>query len=303
MAAEKKKAGRHDLAAEEQQLTDWQRLAANIQENPKPYAIGAVLVAICILATVLYKVQATRADRAVSTEYATAILEVDEPAEKTSALANVLDEGAGRWTPEVIYMMGETAIEAKEYDKARAAFSRVRQEFPQSEYTPRAAEGIAFLEENAGNYDAALQAYQEVRDKWPDTLTGKRQPLNIARVYTSMDRLEDAIAAYKEQAQIFPDSAAAQMAQGELERLKQKHPDLFPEEPVAEAAEAAEENTEEAAATAEESAEETAPASEEAAPSAEDTAPAVEEAAPASEEPVPAAEESAEQPSTENQPQ
>lgn len=231
MAAKKNlKSAQQDSSSDEQSLNDLERLYKYVLENPKQVAVIAGVVVVCIVATVLYRMSSRAADHAVMTEYAAALTTIEDPAERVRALGNLLDQGAGRWKEEVTYMMGESAIQAKEYDKAREILSRVRTEFPQSEFAPRAAEGIAFLDENAGKNEEALKGYQEVKDQWKDTLTGKLQPLNIARVYESMGSIDKAIAAYNEEKQIFPDSTAARKADFELRRLKEAHPDLFPKE-------------------------------------------------------------------------
>lgn len=231
MAAKKNlKSAQPDSSSDEQSLNDLERLYKYVLENPKQVAVIAGVVVLCIVATVLYRISSRAADHAVMTEYAAAMTTIEDPAERVRALGNLLDRGAGRWEEEVTYMMGESAIQAKEYDKAREILSRVLTEFPQSEFAPRAAEGIAFLDENAGKNEEALKSYQEIKDKWKDTLTGKLQPLNIARVYESMGSIDKAIAAYNEEKQVFPDSSAARKADFELRRLKEAHPDLFPKE-------------------------------------------------------------------------
>jgi len=231
MAAKKNlKSAQKDSSAEEQTLSYWEWPYKYVRENPQMTAGIAGLVILCIAAALLHRISSQAADAAIMTEYAAAMTTAEDPAERVRALGKLLDEGAGRWTPEVTYMMGESAIQAKEYDKAREILSRVRSEFSKTEYAPRAAEGIAFLDENAGKNEEALKGYQEVKDKWKDTLTGKLQPLNIARVYETMGSIDKAIAAYNEQKQLFPDSSSARKADFELRRLKEAHPDLFPKE-------------------------------------------------------------------------
>lgn len=237
MAAKKNlKSAQQDSSSDEQSLSDLDRLYKYVRENPAQVAVIAGVVVLCIVATVIYRISSRAADRAIMTEYAAAITTVEDPAERVNKLDNLLKEGAGRWKAEVTYMMGESAIQAKQYDKAREILARVRTEFPDSEFVPRAVEGIAFIDENAGKNEEALKGYQEVKDTWKDSLTAKLQPLNIARVYESMGSLDKAIASYNEEKQIFPDSSASKRADFELRRLKEAHPDLFPKEEPAPAA-------------------------------------------------------------------
>ncbi len=199
-------------------------------------AIGVVVLVIAgILGTLGAVSYNNKANVAIMTEYAAAIVDTKEPAERVAKLGALLDSGAGRWTEEIMYMMGETAIEAREYDKAREVFGRLREQYPNSEFVPRAAEGIAFLDENEGKHEEALKGYQEVKDKWPDTHVGLSQPLNIARVYEGMGNLPKAVETLKEQGTLFPGSKAADRADFELSRLKSDHPELFPEEAKADA--------------------------------------------------------------------
>lgn len=216
-------------AGESQVLSDLQRLQAYIIENPKQVAAIVVVVILAVLAGLGFRAYSQSSKRTVMTEYAAAQL-VKEPAERLRALGAVLDSGAGSWTAEVLYMMAETAVEAKEYDKARDLFNRVRSEFPQTEFTSRAVFGLAFLDENAGKNEEALKGYQELRDKWATSLEAKRAPLSMGRVYESLGQLDKAVAAYTDQGKVFAGSAAAQQAEMNLARLKSEHPELFPKE-------------------------------------------------------------------------
>jgi tetratricopeptide (TPR) repeat protein len=230
MAAKKRTPSGNEHLAEEQELTDPQRLAKHAQENPAMYAAAVVLVVVVICGVMgLRHVQHSR-EVDVMTTYASAELSTDDPADQVRALSNLVEDGAGSWDAEALYMLGETAIQAKEYDKARTVFTNVREKYSSSVYVPRAVEGIAFLDENAGDNEAALKGYEEVGEKWPNTVTGKRVYLHIARVHERMENVEAAIAAFQKQEEVFPESAAAMQAQRELARLERAHPDLFPEE-------------------------------------------------------------------------
>lgn len=115
-------------------------------------AVG--VAASILLAGLVLRANASVADRKIMTEYAKA-LEQEDAAAQVTALEPLAQKG-GRWTAEIVYMLGEAAVRARQYDKAGEAFNRVKTEFGTSEYAPRAVEGLAFLEENKGNADAAL---------------------------------------------------------------------------------------------------------------------------------------------------
>lgn len=218
--------------ATETELSDWQKLMQHVITHPWHYVAGVAFILFCAGAGALYGISQEMREREIMSGYAGAIAEED-PALSAAQLETIA-ESDSRWTPEIVYMLGETAIRAQEYEKAKEAFTRVVNEFSSSDFAPKAADGLAFLEENAGNLDAALKAYQEIQAKWGNTFTGRLQPFNIARVYEAQENLEAAIAAYQEQKDVFPDSAIAARAEMALARLEEAHPDLFPEVVVVE---------------------------------------------------------------------
>ncbi len=261
--------------AEQQQ--DYRRLAQHVQENPLLYLAAAVFVGLCVLLGIVLRLNAMAGERETMTEYASALTE-EEPEARLPKLEAVAEEG-GQWAAEALYLAGETAIQANAYDEAGESFTKLRENYPNSEYVPRAVEGLAWLAENAGDYEAALKGYQEVSDKWPDAFVARIQPLNIGRVQEKLENVKAAVAAYQDQVTLFPESNAAGKAEEALDRLREAHPDLFPEEETpAEEALAEEAPAEEA--PAEEAPAEEAPAEE--APAEE--APA--EEAPAEEAPA-----------------
>ncbi|HPO16198.1 MAG TPA: tetratricopeptide repeat protein [Candidatus Hydrogenedentes bacterium] len=205
-----------------------QRAMAYARENPLIVGAAAGAVVLILLAGWLFRVNASITDDEIMTRYAKA-LENEDPAAQVTELEAVVQEG-GRWTAEVLYMLGEAAIRAQQYDKSAEAFKRVTEEFGTSEYAPRAAEGLAFLEENKGNTDAALSGYKDVMDKWSNTFTGRCQWYNIARVQESKGDFKAAVEAYQAQVKGFPDSHISEKSEEALARLKKEHADLFPEE-------------------------------------------------------------------------
>ncbi len=197
----------------------------SIQEKPWHYGIGTAVIIAAVLFAVGYRQYTRSAERVVYTAYAQA-LEAHEPAEQAEKLEAAAAEGAV--SHEVLYMMAESAIKAGEYDKAKAAFERLRAEYPNSRFVPDAVEGLGFIAQENEQYETALEAYNEVLEKWPQSFAARRQALNIARLHEERGDLEQAVAAYEEQTLVFPGSHAAMEAGAALERLRAAQPELFP---------------------------------------------------------------------------
>lgn len=228
----------HGAADEAGANSDWHQAIEYVKENPKTVVASVVFVAVCALAGGLYSLNASVKARHINTEYATAVEEKD-PALRAEALQKVAAEG-NRWSVEALYLSGEAAIEAKNYDKAREALQKVVSDYPDSSYAPQAADALAFLDENDGKLEEALAAYTKIFETADDTFTGRRQPTNMARIQEELGKLPEAIASYKKQSEVFPDSTLAANAEQALARLKSEHPDLFPEDvPAASTAPAA----------------------------------------------------------------
>ena len=268
----------HRVEGEVAPNTDWQQALDYIRENPKTVLGGVAFVIVCALLGGVYSLNASLKDREAMTVYAAA-LDEEEPAARVEALQAVAAAG-NRWSVEALYLAGEAAIEAKTYDKARELLQKVVTDHADSPFAPQAAEGLAFLDENDGKLEEALAGYTKVFETWDDTFTGRRQPTNMARIQEELGKLPEAIASYKKQTEIFPDSTLAANAEQALARLKSEHPDLFPDEAAAPAAETPAAEAPAAEAPAAEAPAAEAPAAE--APAAE--APAAE--APAAEAPA-----------------
>jgi tetratricopeptide (TPR) repeat protein len=224
----------HGVEGEAAPNADWQQALDYIKENPKTVLAGVGFVVLCAVLGAVYSLNASIKDRHAMTAYADA-LDEEEPAVRVEALEAVAAAG-NRWSVEALYLAGEAAIEAKNYEKARELLQKVVTEHADSSFAPQAAEGLAFLDENEGKLEEALAAYTKIFETWDDTFTGRRQPTNMARLQEELGKLPEAIASYKKQIEIFPDSSLSSSAEQALARLKSEHAELFPEEaPVAEA--------------------------------------------------------------------
>jgi len=266
-------------ADNEEAQSDWQWLVTYVQENPRTIVAGVLFLLACILAGALFSLYNTAKDRQVMTGYAAALVEEDA-ATRAEELKEVA-AGDSRWSVEALYLAGEASIEAKAYEDARDAFAGVLSKGPKSAFAAPAAEGLAFLDENAGKLDEALAGYQNVFATYSDTFIGRRQPTNIARVQEALGQLPEAVASYELQVERFPDSALAGAAEQALARLKASNPDLFPEEaPLEDMDEHAHEAHDAAEPTADSPTVETAPAEAPASESPAAAAPAEVDAAP-----------------------
>lgn len=219
------------LFDEKPKQDDLTQLIADVKERPLVYGGIAAFLLVCLLAGFLWRANAVAQRKDVVTAYAQA-LDKQEPSERLAAL-EPLTQGIAKNSDEVIYMAAETAYKAGQYDKAKASFERLRNEFKNSPFTPDAVEGLGYVAENSKDYDAAIGYYKEVQTTWSDSFAARRQPMNIARVEVQRGKLAEAIAAYNEQLQLFPGSSLAQEASAALTRLEKSNPELFPKaEPI-----------------------------------------------------------------------
>ncbi len=230
----RKKRAIHPEIEHEEPKSGFAALGDSIKENPVVYIVGGAFIVLCALAGLLYNVGVAGKEEAVAAQLAEA-LKTEDPALRAAELERMADD-AGSLTPDVLYLWGETAFDAEDFGKARAAFERLRTEYPESTHTPDAVEGLGFIAENEENYQQALATYKEVIEKWPGSFAGRRQELNIGRCEERLGNLEEAINSYQSQMVVFPGSHVAASAETALSRLEQAHPELF----AAAASEAAE---------------------------------------------------------------
>lgn len=214
------------LFDEKPKQDDLAQLLADVKERPLVYGGIAAFLLVCLLAGFLWRANAVAKRKHVVTAYAQA-LDKQEPAERLAAL-EPLTQGIAKNSDEVIYVAAETAYKAGQYDKAKASFERLRNDFKSSTFTPDAVEGLGYIAENSKDYDAAVTLYKEVQTAWSDSFAARRQPMNIARVEEQRGKLAEAVAAYNEQLQLFPGSSLEQEAKAALARLEKSNPELFP---------------------------------------------------------------------------
>jgi len=211
-----------------QEMSDFARLLAHIEENPWHYVAGAAFILFCMVAGFLFRLERMASEQRIITQYAEALAHDDLDA-RIAALEPVAGR-RGHWGEEAQYMLGETALRARNYSLAEESFQALLSRNSKSEYAPQAREALAFIAENRGDLQAALDGYREVQERWGNTFTGRRQSLNVGRIQKELGNLEEAIATFEEQKQLFPESFTAMQAEMALAELREEHPELFPEE-------------------------------------------------------------------------
>jgi tetratricopeptide (TPR) repeat protein len=209
---------------------DFEGLLRHIQDNPMMYVGGVVFLAVAVLAGILFRMSTDLTEQSLASDYARALDQQD-------ALLRLaeLDKIAGRkgdLAAEIAYMTGEAAYEAREYDRAAAAYERVRSDFADSAYLADALEGLGYVAEEQARYDAAIAFYEQA-GQVPESFASRIQPYNIGRVRERLDQFPEALAAYENQTLTFPSSQASVRATAAIARLRTSHPELFPSEPVA----------------------------------------------------------------------
>jgi len=219
--------GAHDVDVPE---TDLQAFFGHVRENPLVYAGAIGFVVLVLLVTLIYGVAQESARQSAASAYLEAT-EPEDPSERVARLGEVA--GSGTYLDaRALYLQGETAIDARDYDTAREALTRLRETYPGFEFLPDAVEALGFIEEEQDRYTQARTFYEEVEEKWPESPAAQRQPFNIGRSYESEDDIEAAVEAYRRQLEVFPGSTVALRAQQRLNALRETHPDLFEEESV-----------------------------------------------------------------------
>lgn len=220
-----------DILDVQAQKGDIAKLTEQVKESPVLYATVAGFILVCIVAGIVYRVGSESSTRSGMTRFAQAI-ETDDPALRATEL-EPLAAGKGHLAAEALYMIGEAAFEAKQFDKAKESFERLRSEFPDSSLVPNAVEGLGGIAENAGQYDQAIAHYKEIVEKWPNSFARRRQQLNIGRCEEAAKDLKEAVKAYQAQVDEFPESSFEKDAKLALDRLRMTNPDLFPKEETA----------------------------------------------------------------------
>jgi len=207
-------------------VTDFDSLLEHMKVNPLLYAGAAAFIALSILAGVIYRTSTEAKNQELATAYAKA-MDTQDPAMREAQLEKIKDR-KGALHPEIVYMLGEAAYEAQDYDKAEKTFKEVMNSYPDSKFAADAVEGLGYIAEEKGEFKQAITYYKKARDM-AGYFASRRQSYNIGRAYESLGDYKSAIKAYQEQETSFPGSQVAANAEAALSRLKESQPDLFAE--------------------------------------------------------------------------
>jgi tetratricopeptide (TPR) repeat protein len=220
--------------ASEPKRNDLAAIINHAKENPLLWSAGAVFIAAVILVGVFYRISTDIKNREAATKYARAVLDAEDPAVRATELSSVNTPDASL-DALALYMNGQAALDAENYDKAREVFETVRTKYPEARVTPESVAALGFIAEQSGDHEKALSYYLEVREKWPESFAAYLQPLNMGRCYERLGQLDKAVAAYRDEVNLFYGSNAAAEAEDALNRLRNSHPELFAEETAPEA--------------------------------------------------------------------
>jgi len=218
-----------DEIASEPKRNDLAAVINHAKENPLLWSAGAVFLAAVILVGVFYRINTDIRTRKAATEYARAVLGAEDPAVRATELSSV-DTPDASLAALALYMNGQAALDAEDYDEAAETLETVRTKYPESKVAPESVAALGFIAEENGDYEKALSYYLEVSEKWPESFSAYLQPLNIGRCYEKLGQLEKAVAAYRDQVNLFYGSNPAAEAENALNRLRNSHPELFAEE-------------------------------------------------------------------------
>jgi len=195
---------------------DWRDLAERIAENPLLYVGAGIFIIIAATSGWLIRVYQNSVNQDFATEYAQAF-DADDKAGIISALEPLAEQ-----KHEALYMLGETAYTTGDFETAKDAFTRMRQDHPDSPFVADSVEGLGFIAENNADYDEAKRLYQDVIDNWPKSFAAKRQQFNIGRCEEAAGNPEAAIDAYRAQTLAFPNSRVATRANSLMAQLQAK---------------------------------------------------------------------------------
>ena len=115
--------------------------------------------------------------------------------------------------PEAQYYIGESFLNLQNYPKAIAAYERVPQHHPKSEWADDAQYGIATAYENLGQKEKAIQAYRTLTQKYPNRELAPDVQLQIGRFYYNEKDYKRAIAEFQNAINQYPNTPSAWLAQ------------------------------------------------------------------------------------------
>ena len=115
--------------------------------------------------------------------------------------------------PEAQYYIGESFLNLQNYPDAIAAYEKVLQHHPKSEWADDAQYGIATAYENLGQKEKAIQAYRTLTQKYRNRELAPDVQLQIGRFYYNEKDYKRAIAEFQNAINQYSDTPSAWLAQ------------------------------------------------------------------------------------------
>lgn len=212
------------LRKDELEVDPLQAILKTIQDNLITIVVSIVVIAVLVAGGFIFNINKMNDEKLQASEYATA-LDIDDAGERATALA-VVAEGNSKYSAEALLLQASAAMDAEDYDAAKAAYANLLKSHPDFEFTPDAEEGLGLILMAQSDYAGAITHFEKVTSTWPDSFTAKRQPFNIGQCHEKNGDPAKAVTAYEEQLVLFDGSRVALQAQQKLNQLYIEHPEL-----------------------------------------------------------------------------
>ena len=125
---------------------------------------------------------------------------------------------------EAAYRDAFTLLKAGQYEQSIAAFTAYLQQYPSSQYADNAQYWVGEAYYVLRQYEPAIAQYQKLIATYPDSLKQSQALLKIGYAYDKLGLAEQAATALTQIKQKFPGSAAARLADEQLQRMRAKSP-------------------------------------------------------------------------------
>ncbi len=147
-------------------------------------------------------------------KYAQAIREYQRVVDKyPNPIREAGAERAINLRPEAQYYIGESFLNLQNYPEAIAAYEKLLQHHPKSEWADDAQYGIATAYENLGEKKKTIQAYRTLTRKYPNRELAPDVQLQIGRFYYNEKDYKRAIAEFQNAINQYPNTSSAWLAQ------------------------------------------------------------------------------------------
>jgi predicted negative regulator of RcsB-dependent stress response len=217
-----------------QRQSDIYDLLAWVEANKMKVLAGAVVLTLIGFAIATMRYMREQKELRASSELLalrpTLIPNTNVPPVEASALAKLAQEFSGTAAAERARLLAaSTLFTDGKYAEAEAAFKAFQNDFPNSDWRPTAAYGIATAQE-AQNKPEAVSAYQSVAATYAKSAVADDAKLALARIHEQKNEPAEALRIYNElltpRAGAQPGEAPNRTASERKEALLRAHPDL-----------------------------------------------------------------------------